>query len=312
MKKMTNESHIEGLLYEHNLSSKVTGENSKNPGTKFINGDISIATDAARTNIIKVHFSYVTETTKSGKPNTTYNILSNIIDGKIGSVMADGAENAGMLRIDSAIGLNEWYDKDDKLVSQKRNEGGFVHQVTSLCEDENQRNTFKVDIVLNGCSRIEANEDRGTPEKMILRGAIFDFRGSLLPVELTVLNPAAMDFFEGLEPGKNNPVFTKLWGKQVSQTIIKRTVEESAFGDDAITETQSSYRDFVVTGAAKVPYEWDTEETMTAQELQEAVANREIALAEIKRRQEEYQASRGNVLNIGASKSTANNGGYDF
>lgn len=136
MKKI-NETHIEGLLYEHKLSKKTTGENSKNPGTEFINGEISIATDDALTNIVKVHFSYVTETTKSGKTNATYNTLNSIIDGKIGSVMEDGAENAGKLRVDSAIGLNEWYDKEDNLISQKRNEGGFIHQVTSLCDEEN-------------------------------------------------------------------------------------------------------------------------------------------------------------------------------
>ena len=33
LKKVTNETHIEGLLYEHNLAVKVTGPNSKAPGT---------------------------------------------------------------------------------------------------------------------------------------------------------------------------------------------------------------------------------------------------------------------------------------
>lgn len=309
MKKI-NETHIEGLLYEHKLSKKTTGENSKNPGTEFINGEISIATDDALTNIVKVHFSYVTETTKSGKTNATYNTLNSIIDGKIGSVMEDGAENAGKLRVDSAIGLNEWYDKEDNLISQKRNEGGFIHQVTSLCDEENQRSTFKVDIVITGCFRVDADEERGTPDKMTIKGGIFDFRGSLLPVELTVINPAAMNYFDSLDASNRTPVFTRVWGKQVSQTVVKKTVEESAFGDASVTETQTSYRDFVVTGAAKEIYEWDSEDTITAKELSEATANREIALAEIKRRQEEYQASKNSPS--GASKATTNNAGYNF
>ena len=58
MKKMTNESHIEGLLYEHKLELKVSGPNSKAPGTQFINGSISIATDDACLNIVDVHFTY--------------------------------------------------------------------------------------------------------------------------------------------------------------------------------------------------------------------------------------------------------------
>lgn len=308
--KLTNETHVEGLLYEHKLSRKTAGEKAANPGVQFINGEISIATDKQITNVIKVHFSYVTATTKNGKPNTTFNILSNIIDGKIGTVMEDGAENAGMVRVDSAIGLNEWYDKDGKLVSQKRNEGGFVHQVTTLSEDENTHNTFKVDIVITACNRVEADEEHNTPEKMTVKGAVFDFRGALLPIELTVLAPKAMDYFEGLDPSNAEPVFTKVWGKQISQTQIKKTVEESAFGDDSITETVTSYRDFVITGAAKETYEWDTEETMTAQQLKEKIAEREIALASIKQRQEEYQASK--ATNVANAKATTNDSGYNF
>lgn len=309
--KKVNETHIEGLLYEHKLAEKVTGEKSQNPGTKFINGEISVATNADLTNVIKVHFSYVTETTKNGKPNTTYNILANIISGKIGSVMEHGAENAGMLRIDSAIGLNEWYDKDDNLVSQKRNEGGFVHQVTALCEEEKQRSTFKVDTVITGCTRIEADEEHETPEKMTVKGAVFNFRGDLLPVELTMLNPKGMDIMESFDASNKNPIFTRVWGQQISQTKIQRSVEESAFGDDDIKEIQTSYRDFVITGMAKENYEWDSEDTITAQEMSEAVANREIALADIKKRQEEYQASKANGPATGA-KATNNNSGYDF
>ena len=41
---------------------------SKNPGTPFITGTISIATDDAMTNIVPVHFTYVTATFGSGKP----------------------------------------------------------------------------------------------------------------------------------------------------------------------------------------------------------------------------------------------------
>ena len=35
-KKFINQSHIEGVLYEHKLELKETGPNSKNPVTKYI------------------------------------------------------------------------------------------------------------------------------------------------------------------------------------------------------------------------------------------------------------------------------------
>ena len=79
-KTMENVTHIEGILYEHNLESKVSGPNSKTPGTPFISGTISIATDDALTNIVQVHFTYVTPTTSKGSANATYTLLQNIID----------------------------------------------------------------------------------------------------------------------------------------------------------------------------------------------------------------------------------------
>ena len=78
-KSFINTTHVEGVLYEHALESKVTGENSKNPGTAFITGTISIATDDKMTNIVPVHFTYVTATTATGKSNATYEVLNNIV-----------------------------------------------------------------------------------------------------------------------------------------------------------------------------------------------------------------------------------------
>ena len=152
MKAMLNRTHIEGYLYEHTLEKKVTGPNSKNPGTEFITGTISIATDEACLNIVPVHFTYTTAITGSGKPNATFTTLDNVINGTYKTYMAEGKDGATKLRIDSAIGLNEFYsDRNGKeeLVSAKRNEGGFVHVVTDgLAEDEKTRNTFECDILI--------------------------------------------------------------------------------------------------------------------------------------------------------------------
>lgn len=187
-KTMENVTHIEGILYEHNLESKVSGPNSKTPGTSFISGTISIATDDALTNIVQVHFTYVTPTTAKGSANATYILLQNIIDGLVGTYMKDGPDKAAKLRVDSAIGLNEFYsDRNGKseLVSTKRNEGGFVHLTNTLAEDEKVRNTFKCDMVITGVTHIDGDEEKKLPEKVIVKGAIFDFRKALLPVEFS-------------------------------------------------------------------------------------------------------------------------------
>ena len=295
MMKVRNKTRIDGRLYQHTLELKESGPNSKNPGTKFITGNVEIATDDAITNIVTVHYTYVTATTSTGKSNATFNVLKDIIDGKLGSVMANGADNAAIITIDSAIGLNEFYSDrngQEELVSAKRNEGGFAVVKSAADEDESKRNTFDVDMIITGTRMIEADEEKNLPEKMILKGAIFDFRNALLPVEFSVLNPRAISYFESLEITQRNPVFTRLQGRLVSEVIKTQRVEESAFGDPIVKEYASTRKDWVVTWAASEPYAWDDESTITTAELTKAMADRETYLATVRQRQEEYKASK--------------------
>lgn len=308
MKKMINRTYVEGVLYQHDLELKKAGDNSKNPGTEFISGNIEIATDNAGINVVPVHFTYVTATTAKGKPNATFDTLKKIVDGEFKSAMAAGPDNAVKLRVDSAIGLNEFYSDrngQEELVSVKRNEGGFVHVTNSINEDEKARNTFETDIIITNVTHKEADEDRQLPEKAIIRGAIFNFRNDLMPVEFSVLNPNAINYFEGLDASNKNPIFTKIKGRQVSETIVRTITEESAFGEDSVREVKSSRKDFVVTWAMKEPYEWDDESTILASELTEAMTKRETDLAAMKTRKEEYKNSK-NTASVPAA------GGFNF
>ena len=161
-------------------------------------------------------------------------------------------------------------------------------------------------MVITGVTHVEADEERNLPEKAIVKGCVFDFRKSILPVEFTALNPNAISYFLGLEATNKNPVCTNLWGRQVSETIVRKITEESAFGEDSVREVKSSRKDFVITGASREPYAWDDESTITANELAEAIANRETYLATMKQRQNEYKASQG------AATAAPSNSGFNF
>lgn len=295
MKNMNNKVHVEGYLYQHSLELKESGPKSANPGTVYITGNIEVATDNAMTNVVTIHYTYTTEKTKTGKTNSSFNVLKDIIDGKLGCVIKDGAEKAAMLSIDSAIGLNEFYSErngQEELVSAKRNEGGFISVVSSLKEDESLRNTFDVDMVITGTRTIEADPDKSLPEKLVLKGGIFDFRKSLLPIELSVLMPGAISYFESLGISQNEPVFTRLQGQLISETIKRTVTEESAFGAPVVKEYSSTRKDYVVTWAASEPHAWDEEGTITAAEMKTAMEERATYLATLKARQDEYKASK--------------------
>ena len=311
MKKMINKTHVEGYLYQHTLELKESGPNAKNPGTQFISGNVEIATDNAMTNIVTVHYTYTTATTSTGKSNSTFNVLKDIIDGKLCSVMAHGADKAAMIAIDSATGLNEFYsDRNGKeeLVSAKRNEGGFAVVKSSINEDETKRNTFDVDMIITGTRMIEADAEKNLPEKMIIKGAIFDFRNSLLPVEFSVLNPNAISYFESLGASQNDPVFTRLQGRLISEVVVRKVTEEGAWGEPIVKEFSSTRKDYVITWAAAEPYAWDDEATITAADLKKAMADREVYLAGVKSRQDEYKASK----NQAAAAAAPATGGFNF
>ena len=215
--------------------------------------------------------------------------------------MSAGADKAQMLRIDTAIGVNDFYTEREgnpTLVTAKRNEGGFIHTTTSLTPDESARCNFETDIVITGTTRKEADEERGLPEKLIVKGAIFDYKNALLPVEFSVLNPKAMDYFEDLDATSKNPVFTKVKGNEVSETTVKRIEEEGAWGEVSVREVTNSRRDFVITWAPAEPYAWDDKDTILASEMNKAIADREVHLAEVKASYDEYKASKSGGNNF--------------
>ena len=310
MKKLINAVHLEGYLYQHSLELKVTGENSKAPGTEYITGSIEVATDNDCINIVPVHYTYVTATYASGKTNETFNTLKNIINKTYKTVMEVGTDAAAKVKIDTSIGLNEFFTtnkqtQEEEFVSVKRNEGGFIHIVANVDDDASQHNKFDVDIVITNVRHIEADEEKNIAEKAIVKGAIFDFRKSLLPVEFSVVNPNAIAYFEDLGATNSNPVFTRVKGRQISETVIKKITEESAFGEPSVREVKNSRKDSIITWAAKEPYEWDDESSMTAQEFAETITARETYLATLKQRNEEYKASKASAASPAA-------GGFDF
>lgn len=312
-KKFINESHIEGYLYDHKLEKKLTGTNSKTPGTEYIAGEIMIATDEKMENVVKIHYTYETAVfAKSGGANSRFPILSKIID-ENPTVLNVGQDKAMKVRCDSALELNEWFPQvtDEKPTSVTRNEGGFIHIVTTLNEDEKQRNTFKTDMIITNVKDVEADPEKNVEAHVKVKGAIFqDFRKQVMPVEFVVRGAGGMKYFQSLEASPKDPIFTTVWGRQLSRTVVVKTVTESAFGEDEVRERQNTTREFVITGCSKQPYEFDDESTLTKAELSKMMADREIYLADLKQRRVDYENSKGGSS---AAAVTASKGDtYDF
>ena len=308
---LVNEVHGEGYLYEYDLKVRHSDKNN----TDFISGKISLATDEDCQNIVEYHFVYVTPVySKSGKQNPNFGLLKNIIDsGKNKTVMGAGKENALKLRVDGTVGLNDfWSARDEQIVSVIRNEASFINQATNLNQDLRKRNTFKTDFVITGTFRKEADEEKSIPEHLVVKGATFNsFSKALLPVSYVVYNPSAIDYFESLEIDASHPAFTKVWGSICSQEFVTKIETKSAFGEDLVEERTTTRKEYVITGAQSDCYEWDSEDTLLASELKQAMSNRELHLAEVKKNFDDYQASKGAASNVNSTMNVAA-GGFNF
>lgn len=317
MRKNVNTEHIEGRVYQHTLELKtVQNKESANFGKEYIQGAVEVAVDDAGLNIIPVNFVFVTETTKKGGKNKTYSELQKVMDGK--TWIADGPEAATMVSIDTSLALNDFVAADGTMVSQMINQGGFLTVVSKL-QDESLRNTFKTDIVINNIMRVEADPDKNIPEDYVkIRGAVFNFRNDLLPVEFAVRTPGGMDYFEGVDITPSEPLYTCVWGRINFKTISTAVTEESAFGEAAVTTRDKKVKEWTITGATRVPHDFGDDNIMTAEELTQAMQNRQVLLADIKKRREEYQASQAaaptafSAPAAGAAAANVKAGGFNF
>ena len=318
MRKTVNKETISGRVYEHKLVVKqVKNQNSENFGKDFISGTIDVATDEDCLNIVTVHFTYVAPITKKGTANTTFTALKKIIDsGK--TIVADGKDEATMVTITAALDLNEFYtdrDGNETLVSAKRNEGGFVTIVNNLDSNEAKRNTFEFDLLINGTHLVEADGENIKEDYLVIKGGIFNYKKAILPIELIVKSAGGIKYFESLDISPKNLVFTKVCGNINSETIVTRVEKEVAFGEPSVTEYSRSKKEWVINNAAKETYEiGDEENGITTEEIEKAISDREVALAENKKKQDEWKAAQAvtNPTTAPTGATTAAAGGFNF
>lgn len=306
MRKNVNEEIIEGRVYDHSLQmKKVTNKSSKNFGVDFISGNLNVATDEEGLNVIPVHYTFVTEFTKSGAVSSTFVNLKQILDGGK-TWLKDGKDEALKVRLSTSAGLNDFFPGGgDQLVTTQKNEGGFVSFISELNPDERARKKFTFDVIINKVTIVPADPDHNISEDFArINVAIFDFRNSLMPFTLIAKDskaPGSVNYFLGLNASENNPIYTKVMGEITNTTIKVDKVMENAFGEAIVDSSSRHEREWIITWAQPNPYVFDTPDTITQAELQKAISDRNVYLEEQKAATKKYYAER----NAAAAPSNA-------
>lgn len=300
MRKMLNKVTIIGKVYAFGdargkdvLSMKKTGPTAKTPNTDFFGGTIQIAVDPECTNIIPVHFSYVAAKFSKDKENKSFGVLANIVNTQK-CVVNNGFEEAPLVEIDASVDLNDFYQNPEDastLVSSKRVEGSFIKTRAMFPVDPAECNAFRTDMLIKTVTRVEATENQ--PEHGLLKGFVFAYGGRILPVDFRINDMKGVDYFESLVD--DGASLTTVWGNLFFNTQIVEKTEESAWGAPKVTKYENRKRDWLIGGSAATPFDLSNPEILTVEEIEEALAKREVYLAEERQRALDWKQNKNTV-----------------
>lgn len=271
MRKTENNVTIRGKVFNHHLVKRVAGPTAKNPGQPFIAGTLEIAVSPEAMQTVRVNFSYVTPTFKSGAENETYTILSRIIDDN--EVYTSVGKNALSVNIDASFETNVYKRmKTGEIVVGTQIAGSFVNIIPPANFDAK----FRADMVIHSAQLREFNNGGDIFE---LRGYVFNWKQNLVPITLTVPGEDGRKYFED----QTYPFFTKLWGNIENETIVTGQVKAgsaSAFGTPQVKSIERQMVRWNVTGSSTTPYEYDDESSITKEEMRKKILDHETFIAQ--------------------------------
>ena len=99
------------------------------------------------------------------------------------------------------------------------------------------------------------------------------------------------------------------------KTIKIEVQEESAFGEPVTKTTTRKEREWLITGTKKALHDFGDENVLTADELTKAIQDRNVMLADVKKRSDEYRASKEATpaaTTAKAAPAAAPKGGFTF
>lgn len=290
---------LRGYVFSHNLQERESNS-EKTKGQKYIFGIVNIATDDDAINVVPVNF-YVTELTRKGTTNATFTNLKQIIESEM--TYEQHGKEALRVRISGSIDVNDFYNRDGELVTGKRVRGSFLHFLNANEQIGNNPAYFEAEVLLQSVAERESSDGS---EYLSLQGFAFNYRKQPLPVTFSITSEAGMNFFSNEDISAMNPYFGKVWGKIVSNVVVteKETDDSNvAFGTQIVQPTTRTYRTWEIVGANTNMGLDDS--TITQEELESGLAERQVMLAELKTRTEERNNTTSGKMGFPSSASSA-------
>lgn len=276
LKELENRVKIEGILEEIDLKTVTYAKDGKNRDAisgriivrveQQINGEDKILS-------VPVHV-FVNKQKNDGGLNPAYTNMEEVMTSWV-SIAAGGMENADAVRITGAkLTVNEFYGKNDQLVSQSRVSASFATKISrEQCKPEA---SFSA-IFAVGDKGYVVDKDGVETSKYRVKGIVPRFNGSVDVVEFYAINPnvvsAVSSYWEKGDTVKAN-------GK-LNFTSTTETVQTPVdFGEPIETTRTISVSEFIITGGSQAPIEGEM--AMDGNDIQAALTARQEYLTQLK------------------------------
>ena len=264
----TNECSISGLVYDFGKF----GVKERPDGS--ISGSLMILTDPKNETVVEVNFIPQKPVYKSGKENTTYEALKQLMETKA-TVANVGEKKAAKVRCTCRVSTNIYFmasrSKHDEMEQHEtlQYSGSFLH----IDENAQPYMGFNMDCVI--ASVVPCNQDEPNGEQRVRIKFYDDYYHMFRFANMKVVDPAGIAVFQ--REVEDQPYYATISGTVVNHVVEKR--EDSSameFGAAAVTATPRAYKDTIITGVTprkEYPFSED-EDKESANNRKEFLANR--------------------------------------
>ena len=283
MRQAENNVHIEGILSQIELEN---GSYIKDGRTiETVRGRIYVRVDQTIngkpvTSEIPIEL-FSPKLTKGGSPNPSYESIMKIKNDMKSIASAGSIDGADCVRINGArIQMNEYFDQTQRFVSFPRISASFVSKIGK--EAMEPKATFNVEMVIGSQGYVENAEGEqvvdadGNPQYEII-GLVPMYGDKIDKIRFVCANEnvinSVKDYWE-------DGATVKASGRLNFTSVTETVTTEQGFGENIESHRTKSIRDIVITGGLPTPLEGEM--AYTAEEIQNALAERQARLEQLK------------------------------
>lgn len=277
-----NTVHIEGIVKEVRIEE---GSLPAPDGRELIKGEVDIAVDENSVHTVNM-FSF--------KLKKGTNDINAIYKG-IKTIQTELNEGDKVRVTQGKVSLNEYIGQDDKLKSYPKIDSNFINRIKDG-EDFEPKATFSLDMMVANVK--EETKDGEETGRAIIKGYVPMYNGSVIPFEVVVANPHAVNYVTGnYEKG----LTVSVHGKIVNQVVVTKRQVEVGFGEPQEKIERKTTREYLVEGGS-APLEEDDKNAFSPELVKKALVEREAYIQKMRdKKAAKEQRSGGNSSGFGSS-----------